>query len=63
MPLFTNYGKPKGLIVNFMKDIEQRYIPALNQQLDTNINNYPSLTRETYAVYQDEEQGIKEITI
>ena len=58
MPLFTNYGRPKGLIVNFMKDIEQRYIPALNQQLDTNINNYPSLTRETYAVYQDDEQGV-----
>lgn len=58
MPLFTNYGKPKGLIVNYMKDIEQKYIPALNQQLNTNINNYPSLTRETYAVYEDDEQGV-----
>ncbi|MBQ2639172.1 MAG: hypothetical protein IJF92_00180 [Bacilli bacterium] len=58
MPLFTNYGKPKATIANYMKDIEQRYIPALNNQLGTNINNYPKMTRETYAVYEDSDNGI-----
>ena len=58
MPLFTNYGKPKATIANYMKDIEQRYIPALNNQLGTNINNYPKMTRETYAIYEDPDSGI-----
>lgn len=59
MPLFTNYGKAKDTIANHIKDIEQVYIPALNSQLDTNINNYPKLIRETYAIYEDSEQGIQ----
>lgn len=55
MPLFTTYGKPKATIANYMKQIEQQYIPALNQRLGTNINNYPRIARETYAVYNDDE--------
>ena len=54
MPLFTNYGKPKATIARYMKTIEQNYIPALNQKLNLSINNYPRITRETYAVYNDD---------
>lgn len=57
MPLFTNYGKAKATIARYMKDIEQRYIPAVNQALNLNINNYPRIARETYATYVDDESG------
>ena len=59
MPIFNNWGKPKDTIVNYMKDIEQKFIPALNNKLGTSINNYPTVERETYALYKDPESGIE----
>ena len=59
MPIFNNWGKPKDTIVNYMKDIEQKFIPALNNKLGTSINNYPTTERETYALYKDPESGIE----
>lgn len=59
MPIFNNWGKPKDTIVNYMKDIEQKFIPALNNKLGTSINNYPTVERETYALYKDPESGVE----
>lgn len=58
MPIFNNWGKPKDTIVTYMKDIEQKLIPAINNELGISINNYPSTERETYAIYKDQENGI-----
>ena len=59
MPIFNSFGKPKSTIVNYMKDIEQKLIPSINNKLDISINNYPSITKETYAIYRDDLNDIE----
>lgn len=54
MPILKRFGTPRGLIANYMKFIEQNLIPSINQSLGTSINNYPSISRETYATYNDD---------
>lgn len=58
MPIFKNFTKPRNLIVNYMKQIEQNLIPSLNSSLDININNYPKVEKETYAIYEDSNKHI-----
>ena len=59
MPIFKNFGKPKDTIANYLKPIEQYYIPSLNNLFDVMIDTSPILTRETYVVYEDSDIGLK----
>ena len=59
MPIFKNFGKPKDTIANYLKPIEQYYIPSLNNLFDVMIDTSPVLTRETYVVYEDSDIGLK----
>lgn len=59
MPIFKNFGKPKDTIANYLKPIEQYYIPSLNNLFDVMIDTSPILTRETYVVYEDSDIDLK----